>query len=62
MNIKPNPDKEFFTMAKECLKNNEGYCPCALEKLPEYKCPCEEFRQTTEEGLCYCGLLTKTNE
>jgi ferredoxin-thioredoxin reductase catalytic subunit len=55
-----NPDNEFFKMARAMLLENKGYCPCALEKTDEFKCPCEEFRKSQEEGLCYCGLLFKT--
>lgn len=60
MRIRKNPDEEFFQMARESLLKNKGYCPCALEKTEEYKCPCQEFRETEKEGLCYCGLLMKS--
>lgn len=60
MRIRKNPDEEFFQMARESLLKNEGYCPCALEKTEDYKCPCKEFREMQEEGLCYCGLLVKS--
>lgn len=60
--IVKNPDEEFFQMAKQMLREHGGYCPCALEQLDEFKCPCEEFRNQDEEGLCYCGLLLKVKK
>ena len=49
-------------MAKQMLREHGGYCPCALEQLDEFKCPCEEFRNQDKEGLCYCGLLLKVKK
>ena len=37
---------------------NEGYCPCRLEKTPDTKCMCKEFREQ-ESGVCHCGLYEK---
>lgn len=41
------------------IRNNQGYCVCAVEKTPDTRCPCKDFRQL-EEGLCHCGLYLKT--
>lgn len=41
------------------LKDNDGYCPCSLQKTPETKCMCKEFRDMVkrgETGECHCGL------
>ena len=46
---------------KERLKENGGYCPCALEKNKDTKCMCKEFRET-KEGFCHCGLYEKILE
>ena len=32
MKIKLNPDEEFVREMKRQLKDNSGYCPCALIK------------------------------
>lgn len=51
-----NPDKEFLKDFKRKLKNNGGYCPCRIDKTPDTKCPCLEYRTT---GECVCGLFVK---
>ena len=42
----------------DALKANDNYCPCRLEKIPENKCMCKEFREQ-KEGPCHCGLYIK---
>lgn len=42
----------------QAVKNNDGYCPCELEKTPDTKCMCKEF-QEMKSGTCHCGLYTK---
>lgn len=61
MKIILNPDKEMADAVKEAVKKNQGYCPCRLDKTPETKCMCKEFREQ-EEGLCHCGLYMKVKE
>ena len=59
MKVKQNPDKEYVKSIREQLKANNGYCPCVLEKTPESKCMCKEFRERIdrgEAGPCHCGL------
>ncbi len=59
MKVKQNPDKEYVKSIREQLKANNGYCPCVLEKTPESKCMCKEFREMIdrgEAGTCHCGL------
>lgn len=51
-----NPDSEFVRNLKKRIKSNSGYCPCKLSKLPENKCPCNDFRNN---GSCDCGLYIK---
>lgn len=48
-----NPDDEFVKNLKKRIKDNGKYCPCRLEKTPDTKCPCKDFR---ENGECICGL------
>lgn len=43
---------------RKALKENDGYCPCMLEKTEDTKCMCKQFREM-EEGTCHCGLYTK---
>lgn len=59
MKVKQNPDKEYVKSIREQLKANNGYCPCVLEKTPDSKCMCKEFRDMIdrgETGTCHCGL------
>lgn len=61
MQIKLNDDKQFVREMRKALKDNNGYCPCALEKTPNTKCMCKTFREQTKDGFCHCGLYHKTN-
>lgn len=61
MAIKQNPDTEYANEVRKKLKENGGYCPCRLEKTPETKCMCKEFREQTE-GMCHCGLYIKETD
>jgi hypothetical protein len=38
---------------------NDGYCPCAIQKIPDTKCMCKEFREQESEGPCHCGRYMK---
>ncbi len=58
MAIKRNPDKEYVQEIFRKLKENDGYCPCALIKNEDTKCMCKEFREM-ESGMCHCGLYIK---
>ena len=66
MRIKLNSNQEIVDTIKKGLKERDGYCPCRLEKVPENKCICKEFREQMEdpnfEGYCHCMLYYKTNE
>ena len=63
MTVKQNPDKEFVKSIREQLKVNNGHCPCSLEKTPDTKCMCKEFREQIAdpefEGYCHCMLYYK---
>ena len=58
-----NPDEEIVKMVKEGLEMTGGYCPCRLERTPENKCICKEFREQMKdpefEGFCHCMLYYK---
>lgn len=51
-----NPDTEFVKGLRKRIKQNNGYCPCKLEKIPDNKCPCRDFRESSD---CTCGLYCK---
>lgn len=59
--IKINEDKFIVEKIRKGLKENDGYCPCAITKTENTKCMCKEFREQ-EEGLCHCGLYYKTKD
>lgn len=45
----------------DALKTNDNYCPCRVEKTPDTKCMCKEFREQ-KSGPCHCGLYIKYEE
>lgn len=61
--IKVNPDRDIAEAVQEGLKRNNGYCPCVLEKTPDTKCMCKDFRDKVLdrdfEGYCHCMLFYK---
>lgn len=59
MKVKVNSDTELVTAIRAKLKENDGYCPCRVDKVPENKCMCKEFIEQTELGECHCGLYIK---
>lgn len=58
MAVKLSEDKELVQEIREKLKANAGFCPCRIEKTPDTKCMCKEFREQ-ESGECHCGLYVK---
>ena len=46
----------------EALRENNWYCPCALEKNMDTKCPCKEFMEQQHSGECKCGLYEKMED
>ena len=45
----------FKEMLKR-IRDNDGYCPCALKKVEATKCPCFGCRNV---GVCHCGLYER---
>jgi hypothetical protein len=41
------------------VEANDGYCPCMIERTPDTKCMCREFREKQTPGLCHCGRFGK---
>lgn len=66
MKITLNPDENIVKAVKEGLRRNGGYCPCRLERKPEYKCICDEFKSQMAdpdfEGYCHCMLYYKSKD
>ena len=64
MHVRENEDKELVALIREGLEKSGGYCPCRVEKTPENKCICQEFRDQiadpTFEGYCHCMLYYKS--
>lgn len=56
--IEFNMNKEDVQSFLDLIKANEGYCPCRLEKTPENKCMCLDFKNQ-KSGVCHCGLFRK---
>ena len=58
-----NDDAKIVAAVLKGLQAKGGYCPCRLQKLPEFVCPCEEFRSQLADGayhgLCHCRLYKK---
>ena len=63
MKVKLNPDQKIVETIKEGIKQNNGYCPCKIEKNEDTKCMCKEFRDQIKdpnfEGFCHCLLYVK---
>ena len=55
-----NQDEKIVKVVRDGLFRKGGYCPCRLPKLPEFFCPCDEFKaqlaDPTYHGLCHCRL------
>jgi hypothetical protein len=51
--------KEVDPSIAKLVKQNDGYCPCAVDKTPDTKCMCKEFRDQKEPGICHCGRYEK---
>jgi ferredoxin-thioredoxin reductase catalytic subunit len=51
-----NPDKSLVIKIKQEIIDNNGYCPCLIEKSENSKCPCINMRKDNE---CICGLYIK---
>lgn len=48
----------FWEMLKR-IRENDGYCPCALKKVDATRCPCLACRKYQN---CHCGLYEKIED
>lgn len=62
MKISLNPNKETVEKIRKAVKDNDGYCPCVLQKTSDTKCMCKKFIEEVEEGYCHCGLYKKEKD
>jgi len=58
-----NPDAKLASVVEAGVRRKNGFCPCRLPKLPEFFCPCDEFKAQLADpsfhGLCHCRLYLK---
>lgn len=59
LKIIKNPDENKYNEVTEAVKQADGYCPCMLQRTPETKCICKEFKDQAEAGECHCGRYLK---
>lgn len=62
MRIVKNPDNTKYKDITKAVNDNEGYCPCMIDKNIDTKCPCKPFREQTTVGECHCGRYVKVSE
>ena len=60
MKISLNPDKEEVARIRQAIKDNDGYCPCVIERSEDTKCMCKAFTEQNVVGWCHCGLYYKS--
>ena len=46
-------NKEKAKKIIEAIYNNDGFCPCKIEKYEDTICPCRDMIETNK---CICGL------
>lgn len=59
LKIIPNPDPEEFKRITQKVIDNDGYCPCLLEKNDDTRCMCKDFREQTIPSFCHCQRFMK---
>ena len=53
---------EVNKRVRKAVRENGGYCPCMIERTPDTKCMCKDFREQETPGLCHCGRFEKVEE
>lgn len=60
MKVEVNKDTALAQEIRAAIKANDGYCPCELERTPDTKCMCKDFKENVAVGeYCHCGLYKK---
>lgn len=63
MIVKVNEDAKMVQKIRKALRENNGYCPCAIERTPETQCMCKDFLENVAAGeYCHCGLYKKLEQ
>lgn len=61
--VRLSTDEKIVGAVKAGLVRKNGFCPCRLQKAPEFFCPCDEFKSQLRDpayhGLCHCRLYQK---
>ena len=61
--IQETSDKDHVAAVREALSQNDGSCPCALERTDATVCACDKFARNCTDpnwfGQCDCGLYEK---
>ena len=60
--VRANPNKELYQEITQVIRDNDGYCCCALEKNQDTLCMCKAFQEQEESGFCHCGRFFKVKE
>lgn len=53
-----NPNPWVVKKIYRAIWENDGYCPSRSERIPENRCPCNDFYQ----GSCSCNLFQQVKE
>ena len=53
-----NDKNKHLDLILQKIKENDGYCPCSLEKNEDTKCNCKDFKEGPP-GVCHCGAFIK---
>ena len=61
LKVRINPEADVQAMQK-AIRENDGYCPCAIERNDDTECMCKDFREMDTPGECHCGLFIKEFE
>ena len=62
MKLTIQPDKEIKDTILKAIKENQGYCPCQLEKTEDTKCVCKSCLEMPAGSWCHCELYYKEEE
>jgi hypothetical protein len=53
--------REIDHSVKAAVDANDGYCPCLVDRTPDTRCMCKDFREM-DSGVCHCGRYEKVAE
>lgn len=57
--IYPTPDFNHRKRIETAIKENNGYCPCMIEKNDDTICMCKQFRDLSHAEFCHCQQFYK---